>query len=102
MQVKDQTFSNKNPASLIAFLQYCKAVCDKRNIHKYAKMWFFRRYLSGPIDVVIKARVALPTESGKTGELCKTSFSAIVKYLLKWFTTDDNIATIDANIRNFK
>lgn len=61
-----------------------------------------KNHLTGDIEAVIKARIALPTEAAKSKKGCFTSFSAIVNYLVKRFPTNDNLATADTDIRNFK
>lgn len=65
-------------------------------------MALFKAYLSGPVEAVIKARVALHTEAANSKERYLTLFSAIVSYLLKRFGVDDNITIAASNIRNFK
>lgn len=50
---------------------------------------------------MIKARMALTTETAKLREGCLTSFSLTGNYLLKRFVTDDNIGIVDADVGNF-
>lgn len=94
--MKDQTFSGEDPVSIIAFSQDSKAACDAYNIHARAAMGLFKHYLSGLMKAVIKARVALPTDTSKAQEGFLTSYSAIINYLLELYVTDDNITTADA------
>lgn len=44
----------------------------------------------------------LRTETAKSKEGRLTSFYAIVNYLLKQFATEDNIATVEADIWDFR
>lgn len=67
-----------------------------------AAMWPFKHYITGPVVLVIKARVSFPKKTARSKEACLTSFPAVVIYLLKRFTTGDTIATIDVNLHNFK
>lgn len=43
-----------------------------------------------------------PTETANVQKVCLKSYSVIVSYLLKHFATDDNIATVEADIQTFK
>lgn len=88
--------------SIIAVLKHFKAACDVYNIHEGAAVWLFKRYLSGPVETVLKTRVALPTETDKSKEGCLTSFLVIMNYLLKLPGKDENIASVHANVRSFK
>lgn len=65
-------------------------------------MWLFRQYVTDPVGAVIEANVALPTKTFKSEERCSTLFSTNVNYLSKRFTTEDNIATVDADILSLK
>lgn len=65
-------------------------------------MWLFKHYLSGPIEFVIKAGVAIPTETAKAHARRLTSYSTIVNYLLIRYRVHNNIVTIDTDIRTFK
>lgn len=65
-------------------------------------MWLPKQCLSGPVLFVIKARVAMLTETAMAQEGYLTSFSAIVNYLHRQYATDDNIAIVDANFDIFK
>lgn len=65
-------------------------------------MWLFKHYRSVLIECVIKARVTLPTDSAKTQEGYLTLHSVIANYLLKTCQREDNLATVDADIRIFK
>lgn len=48
------------------------------------------------------AGVVPRTETATTKRGCLASFSEIVNYGLKRFTTDDKIATVNADSQNFK
>lgn len=51
---------------------------------------------------MIKARVALPTETADAQEWCLTSYPSIINYLLKRCAADDNIAIVNTDIHMFK
>lgn len=63
VQMKDRTFNGKDPMSIIVFLQDFKAACNAYRIQEGAAMWIYEQYLSGRVESVIKARVALPTKT---------------------------------------
>lgn len=92
----------EKPASTIAFLQNFNAACDQSYIQKGAEKWLFKLHLNGPVDSVIKVRVAIPAETAKAKEMCLTLYSAITNYLLNRYATSDNIAIVDSKIRTFK
>lgn len=46
--------------------------------------------------------IAQPAEPAKAQEGCPTFNSTIVNYRLKWYATEDSIATVDEDIRTFK
>lgn len=48
VQMKDRTFSSKDRASIIAFMQDVKSAFDACNIHEIAVMWFCKHYLISP------------------------------------------------------
>lgn len=100
--MKDQTFSDKHPLLIIAFLQDFKEVCDACNIHESTAIWLSRQYLTGPVEPVIKALVALPTESAKSKEGGITLFSANVIFLIPTFKTNDNITAVGSDISKAK
>lgn len=77
VQMKDPTFYRKNRVSIIPFLQVFKAVCDACSSHDGVEVWLFRNYLNGPVEAVIKARIASPTKMALAQEGCLTSYSAI-------------------------
>lgn len=100
-QMNDRTLSEKDFVSIIAFLQDFKTARNAYNIHENTAKRLFKHYLSYPVKAVIKARMTLPPETAKPKEGCLTLFSAIANYLLKRYSTDNNIGTVDANIRSF-
>lgn len=48
------------------------------------------------------AKTALLMVTFELKQDCLTSFPAIVNYVLKWFETDNSIATAEAETLNFK
>lgn len=102
VQMKDRTFNGKEPVLIIAFLQDFMETCDAYNIYEEVAMWLLTYYPRGPVESVIKARFTLPTETTKAQEGYLLSYLTIINYLLKRYPTDDNVATVDANIRIFK
>lgn len=88
--------------SIIIFSQDFKAACDACIIHENATVWFSEHYLSGPVQFVIKTRVALPTETALAREGCLKLYSAIANYLLKQYAAVDNIAVLDGDSCTFK
>lgn len=100
VQVNDREFSERDSSALNALLQNFSAAYDAWKILESAAMWFWNHYLASPVETVINARVALRTETKKLKEGCLTSLSAIVIYLLKRSATEDNVATVEINIRN--
>lgn len=65
-------------------------------------MFLFKYYLSGLNEAVTKTRIKLLTETGKSKKWFLMSFYTIVIYLMKRFAMEDNIAIVDANLRNFE
>lgn len=98
--MKDRTFICIEPVSIIVSLQDFKAACDACNIQVGPTMRVFKCYLKGRVESVIKARVDLPTDMTRAEEGYLTSNSAITNYLLMQYATDDNVATLDADIRS--
>lgn len=88
--------------SRTSILQDFKAACDACDIRGKAAMLLFKNYLASSVEAVMNAPVELPTKTAKSKEGCLASFLAIVNNLLKHFATDDDNASVDANIRNFK
>lgn len=48
VQMKDRTFSAKDPLSVVAFLQRFKSACDADGIHEGAARWLIKQFLTGP------------------------------------------------------
>lgn len=63
--MKDQIFSGKDSMLIIAFLRYFRLACDTYNFQEVAAMWHYEHYLSGSVEAVIMAWVALPAEASK-------------------------------------
>lgn len=102
VQTKDWTFGGTDTVSIIAFLQDFKAARKASNVQEGAALQLFNHFLAGPVEAVIKARVALPNQAAKDQENCLTSYSTDVNVLLKGYATDYNIAVVDADIRQFR
>lgn len=102
VQMKDGTFSGRDPVLIIAFLQNFKAFCDACNIHIRATLWLLQNFLTGPVEAVIKVRVAPSTKSAKAQGGCLKLYSAVVNVLLKRYATDDNITVVDGVKRQFR
>lgn len=100
--MRARTFSGKHLVAIITFLSDFKALNDAYIIQQGTDMWLFKNYLADPVEAVSKAQVAFRTQTAKSKEGCLASFSTIVKYPLKRSAMDDNITTVDANIRTFK
>lgn len=54
MQMKNRTFTGKDPVSIIAFLPDFEAVYNAYNIYEGEAIWIYKHYLSGPVAAVIK------------------------------------------------
>lgn len=80
--MKDLTFDHKDLASIITFLPVFKEACYPCSIHEGAAICPFKYSLSGLVESVIMAPVAIPTETSEAQEGCLTSYSAIANYLL--------------------
>lgn len=63
LQMKDQTFNEKYPESIIAFLQDIKANCDACKIHESAADWLIKQYPNALVESVIETCGVLPTET---------------------------------------
>lgn len=99
VQMKDRTFCGRDQVSIIAVLQDCKAACDAFKIHEGAAIWLLKHFLTRCVEADIKALVALPTKTAKAQEDCPTSYSTVIKFLLKLYATGVNIAVLDGDIR---
>lgn len=66
VQMKHRTFSGKGPVPIFDFVLDCKAVCDACNIYDGAAMWLLKHCLTHPVEAVIKAQVALLTDTDKS------------------------------------
>lgn len=86
----------------IFFLQDFKASYDACNIHDRPGLWLFKHYLAVLVEVVIKGRVALPTETSKSKEGSLASLSATVSYLLKRFATYVKVVIVEEDTRSFQ
>lgn len=71
--MKDRAFNGKDPLSIIASLQDFKTACNAWNIQESAAMCLLKIYLSGPIESLIKARIAFRAKAAKVQERCLTS-----------------------------
>lgn len=100
--MKDETFNGKDSISTIALLQDFNATCDAYYIHAGAEMCLFKQHRNNPVESVVKARVALSTETARAQEGCLMSYLAIVYYLLNRNATENNIAIVDDYIHTFK
>lgn len=58
--------------------------------------------MSGPVEYAMKACVKLLSETVNVQRGCLTLYSAFVTYLLKRYTTDDNIEAVNADIETLK
>lgn len=63
--MRDRSFNRKDYVSITAFLQDIKAACGACNIHEGAAVWFFKHYLRGSMEPMIKGRAALPTKTAR-------------------------------------
>lgn len=102
LHMEDRIFSGKDSLSITAFLQGFKTACDSCSIHDNATLWLFKHHLTGPIEAVRKARVALSKETAGSKERRLASFSAIFNYLLRLFETDGNTATAHADTKKIE
>lgn len=82
--MKARIFSGKDPVLIIAFLQYVKAAFGACDIQEGVAMGLFENYLSGPVKILMKAQVALPTETVKTQKGHLASFLAIFQLSVQW------------------
>lgn len=62
----------------------------------------FQPILGVLIKSVIKGRVNVPSDTANAQEGCFKKYLAIVNYVLKRYETEDNTATVVANIQTFK
>lgn len=101
VQMKDRAFAGTELISIIAFLRDFKATCHAGNNHEGAALWLCKQFLTGLFKAVIKAQVALPTKTINGQEGCLTSYSTVIKSLLKQYETDGGIAEVDCDIQQF-
>lgn len=67
-QMNDRDFSWRDLVPIIAFLQGFKAVFDACSIHKESTFLLIKYFLTGSVQSVMKAKVALPTQTSSTQE----------------------------------
>lgn len=96
-----QAFSSKNQ---FQYLPVCKILVQLLELAAlvWSSYFAFQALFSGHVEAAFKAQAELPKETVKFHEGCSPSILAIVKYLLTKFVADDKIATVEANIRDFK
>lgn len=61
-------------------------------------VWLFKHSSNSLVESFNKVCVTLSTETAKVAEGRSMSYSTSANLLLKWYSMDDNIATVDANI----
>lgn len=93
--MKDQPFNGEDLVSIIVFFQEFKTACYACNIHDMVTMWKLKYYLLSPLKYGMKRLEALPKTSVKAQEGSPKLFSAIVKYWLRRYATDDEILSVD-------
>lgn len=98
--MKDHTLRWKAPTSIIEFLQAFKFACDARKIHGGTAMSIFKQYLTDQAVEAVKARVTLSNTTNFYHEGALKSYSATIKFLLKRYIMDDNIANLNAKVPN--
>lgn len=98
VQMKHKTYGGREVASIFAFLQYVKTVCDACSIHEGAALWRFKPVLTGLAETVIKTGTALLTQTAEAQELCLKSYADIVNFWLKRYGAGDKIAVVDGDI----
>lgn len=74
------------------------ADCNICSIYERALVWILTQFLKRSGDSVIKARLALQTETISVQENVLTSLTAIVNFLLVRYTKDKKTNVIDSNI----
>lgn len=55
IRTEDQTFSGKDPMSVIAFFWEIKSVCHTCRAHEPAESWLFKQFLICLAEVAVKA-----------------------------------------------
>lgn len=65
-------------------------------------MCLFKHYPNGRSEAVIKTGVALPTHTAKAHDGFLMSYSAFVNSLLKQYASEDDNATVRAEIQTIK
>lgn len=97
--MRDRTFGSRDTASIITFLRDFKATYSTCNVHEAPALFVFKQFLTGPVEEVIKALIAIPAKTARDEKRCLTSYSAIVDFLFERYATDDKIALVEGNMR---
>lgn len=100
--MNDQKFYRKDFIFVIKFLSDFRETCNSSRIHKEAAVWIFREFLTGPVPADINARLALSLNEASRYVDTTTSYSCVIKNLLRCYFTDSWIAESDDEIRKFK
>lgn len=85
--------------SVIAFLQRRRSACMVCEPRHRAVMWHFKQYFSGPAEPAVRGRLLMASHftSGHEGAL--QTYSHVACFVLKWYATDGNIATLDNDLQ---
>lgn len=95
--MKDLTFNGKDYVSIIALLQYFKATYNVYNTYWRVEMSLLEQYHTDTIVSVIKADTWLSNKTAKAQESYLITYHVIDRYLLKGYTTEENISIVDVN-----
>lgn len=65
-------------------------------------MWLFKQYLTDLAEASIKQHLTLWSSTSFYHKSALQSYSAIVRFLLKHYVTDNNIAKLEVRVRNLR
>lgn len=63
-------------------------------------MWVFKQYLTGRAEAALQVRVTLLNSANLWYKVALESYNAIVRFLFKFYVTDNNITNLYIEVRN--
>lgn len=101
-QIESQVTNGKYPISVEDNCKEFKRTRNSSRILERAALWILKRFMNGPLLASIKSRLKLFSNDANKHESTITSYSGVVKNLIRHYFTDAVIGKSDELIRNIK
>lgn len=102
MQIKNRTFFEEDPISLVAFLHKFRSACDTCGVFDVVEMFLFNQSLTDRDETAVSGLVALSHYVKVYQDGALMSFYGIVPLLGYCYDTDDKAAKREAEKCNFR